>query len=107
MRILHCLPRDGAAALRMRWCSIARLENAEEAAAAELRFARLFNAAPIAIATVDREGTISTTNAAFVRLFGRAVDGVTARKVTLASLADADGAKRCARRSTRPSPGRA
>ena len=29
----------------------------------------------------------------FVRLFGRAVDGVPARKVTLASLADADGAE--------------
>jgi two-component system, cell cycle sensor histidine kinase and response regulator CckA len=66
---------------------------AEEAAAAELRFARLFNSAPIAIATVDREGIISTTNAAFVRLFGRAVDGVPARKVTLADLADADGAE--------------
>ena len=53
----------------------------EEAAAAELRFARLFNMAPIAIATIDRDGSISTTNAAFVRLFGSAVDGVPGRKV--------------------------
>ena len=56
---------------------------AEEAGAAELRFARLFNSAPIAIATVDREGAISATNAAFVRLFGRALDGAPAGKVSL------------------------
>ena len=80
----------------------------EEAGAAELRFARLFHSAPIAIATVDREGTISATNAAFMRLFGRAVDGVPGRKVTLASLVDADGQRALrARRSTRPSPVRA
>ena len=91
VRILHCLPRHGALAHAL---VLNRAPGSvEEAAAAELRFARLFNSAPIAIATVDREGTISTTNAAFVRLFGRAVDGVPARKVTLASLADADGAK--------------
>jgi two-component system, cell cycle sensor histidine kinase and response regulator CckA len=91
VRILHCLPRHGALAHAL---VLNRAPgSAEEAAAAELRFARLFNSAPIAIATVDREGTISTTNAAFVRLFGRAVDGVPARKVTLASLADADGAE--------------
>jgi len=91
VRILHCLPRHGALAHAL---VLNRApESAEEAAAAELRFARLFNSAPIAIATVDREGTISTTNAAFVRLFGRAVDGVPARSVTLASLADADGAE--------------
>ena len=91
VRILHCLPRHGALAHAL---VLNRAPgSAEEAAAAELRFARLFNSAPIAIATVDREGTISTTNAAFVRLFGRAVDGVPARKVTLASLAGADGAE--------------
>ena len=91
VRILHCLPRHGALAHAL---VLNRAPgSAEEAAAAELRFARLFNSAPIAIATVDREGAISTTNAAFVRLFGRAVDGVPARKVTLASLAQADGAE--------------
>jgi two-component system cell cycle sensor histidine kinase/response regulator CckA len=91
VRILHCLPRHGGLAHAL---VLNRAPGgAEEAASAELRFARLFNSAPIAIATVDREGVISTTNAAFVRLFGRAVDGVPARKVTLASLADADGAE--------------
>ena len=99
VRILHCLPRHGALAHAL---VLNRAPgSAEEAAAAELRFARLFNSAPIAIATVDREGTISATNAAFVRLFGRAVDGVPARKVTLASLADADGAESLAQGARR------
>jgi two-component system, cell cycle sensor histidine kinase and response regulator CckA len=94
VRILHCLPRYGGNGGLAHALVLNRAPGEpEEAAAAELRFARLFNSAPIAIATVDREGTISTTNAAFVRLFGRAVDGVPARKLTLASLADADGAE--------------
>ncbi|WP_372928296.1 cell cycle histidine kinase CckA [Methyloceanibacter sp.] len=42
----------------------------EEAGAGELRFARLFHSSPIAIATVDTTGTVSATNAAFVRMFG-------------------------------------
>jgi two-component system cell cycle sensor histidine kinase/response regulator CckA len=91
VRILHCLPRQGGLAHVL---VLNRAPGAaEEAAAAELRFARLFNSAPIAIATVDRDGAISTTNAAFVRLFGRSVDGVPGRKVTLADLAEADGAE--------------
>src|SRR6476661_6357585 len=94
VRILHGLPRYGGNGGLAHALVLNRAPGEpEEAAAAELRFARLFSSAPIAIATVDREGTISTTNAAFVRLFGRAVDGVPARKVTLASLADADGAQ--------------
>ena len=94
VRILHCLPRYGGNRGLAHALVLNRAPGEpEEAAAAELRFARLFNSAPIAIATVDREGTISTTNAAFARLFGRAIDGVPAGKVTLASLADADGAE--------------
>ncbi len=34
-----------------------------------MRFARFFNNTPLAIATVDREGHIERTNAAFARLF--------------------------------------
>ncbi len=45
-----------------------------EAGAAELRFARLFHSAPIAIATIDASGGISATNAAFARLFAAAAD---------------------------------
>jgi two-component system, cell cycle sensor histidine kinase and response regulator CckA len=46
----------------------------EEAGTAELRFARLFHSAPIAIATLDVEGAVSATNAAFARLFATAAD---------------------------------
>jgi two-component system, cell cycle sensor histidine kinase and response regulator CckA len=46
----------------------------QEAGAAELRFARLFHSAPIAIATLDAEGAVSATNAAFARLFATAAD---------------------------------
>ena len=93
VRILHRLPRYGGNGGLAHALVLNRAPGEpEEAGAAELRFARLFNSAPIAIATVDREGAISATNAAFVRLFGRAVDGVPARKVMLASLADEEGA---------------
>ena len=43
-------------------------EPAEEARAAEVRFARFFNSTPMAIATVDRDGVILRSNAAFARL---------------------------------------
>ncbi|MEJ8574296.1 cell cycle histidine kinase CckA [Microbaculum marinum] len=42
---------------------------AETLRAAEVRFARFFNNTPLAIATVDRDGRIERTNAAFARLF--------------------------------------
>ncbi|MCT8972616.1 cell cycle histidine kinase CckA [Microbaculum marinisediminis] len=42
---------------------------AETLRAAEVRFARFFNNTPLAIATVDRNGRIERTNAAFARLF--------------------------------------
>ena len=94
VRILHRLPPYGGNGGLAHALVLNRAPGeVEEAGAAELRFARLFNSAPIAIATVDREGAVSTTNAAFVQLFGRAVDGVPARKVSLASLADAEGGK--------------
>jgi two-component system, cell cycle sensor histidine kinase and response regulator CckA len=93
VRILHRLPRYGSNGGLTHALVLNRAPGEpEQAGAAELRFARLFNSAPIAIATVDREGTISGSNAAFKRLFGRAVDGVPVRKVSLASLADAEGA---------------
>jgi len=42
---------------------------------AEVRFARFFNNAPVAIATIDGEGRIGNSNASFVRLFGAAGEG--------------------------------
>ncbi len=43
-------------------------EPAEEARAAEVRFARFFNSTPMAIATVDNAGAVLRSNAAFARL---------------------------------------
>ena len=45
-------------------------EPAEDLRAAEVRFARLFNSTPMAIASVDTAGTIIRSNAAFARMFG-------------------------------------
>jgi two-component system cell cycle sensor histidine kinase/response regulator CckA len=84
VRILHRLPRGSHLA------HVLILNRgpgeAEEAGAAELRFARLFQAAPIAIATVDADGAVSATNAAFASMFG--VDADDSEKASLESLVE-------------------
>jgi two-component system, cell cycle sensor histidine kinase and response regulator CckA len=90
VRILHRLPRGGAHGGLAHALVLNRAPGeAEEANAAELRFARLFHSAPIAIATVDAKGEISATNAAFARLFGAEAEGD--RKVALESLVEPEG----------------
>jgi two-component system cell cycle sensor histidine kinase/response regulator CckA len=42
--------------------------------AAEVRFARFFHHTPVAIATIDRDGRVIRSNAAFARLFGNGGD---------------------------------
>ncbi|HAN64595.1 MAG TPA: hybrid sensor histidine kinase/response regulator [Rhizobiales bacterium] len=87
VRILHRLPRAGGSGALAHALVINRGPGeAEEAGAAELRFARLFHSAPIAIATIDAQGFISATNAAFLRLFSGAADE--GRKVSLESLVE-------------------
>jgi two-component system, cell cycle sensor histidine kinase and response regulator CckA len=87
VRVLHRLPRGGSGALAHALVLARGPGEAEEAGAAELRFARLFHSAPIAIATVDSQGFISANNAAFVRLFGdAAADG--SGKARLESLVE-------------------
>ena len=88
-RILHRLPRGGAAGRLAHALVLNRAPGElEEAGAAELRFARLFHAAPIAIATVERDGFVSATNAAFMRLFGASFEE--GRKMAFDSLVDVD-----------------
>ncbi|MGD9502545.1 MAG: PAS domain-containing protein, partial [Methyloceanibacter sp.] len=88
-RILHRLPRGGTAGRLAHALVLNRAPGElEEAGAAELRFARLFHAAPIAIATVDRDGFVSATNAAFLRLFAASAEE--GRKVAFDSLVDID-----------------
>jgi two-component system, cell cycle sensor histidine kinase and response regulator CckA len=87
VRILHRLPRAGGSGGLAHALVINRGPGeAEEAGAAELRFARLFHSAPIAIATINAQGAISATNAAFLRLFSAAADE--GRKVSLESLVE-------------------
>ncbi|HEX9753802.1 MAG TPA: PAS domain-containing protein [Methyloceanibacter sp.] len=89
VRILHRLPRSGTSGGLAHALVLTRGPGeAEEAGAAELRFARLFHSAPIAIATVDAAGFISATNSAFMRLFGAATED--GRQVSLESLVEPD-----------------
>jgi two-component system, cell cycle sensor histidine kinase and response regulator CckA len=48
-------------------------EPAEDLRAAEVRFARVFNSIPIAIAILDSDGRIARSNAAFARLMPKAL----------------------------------
>lgn len=50
-------------------------EPGEDLRAAEVRFARLYNQTPVAIATVGTDGTISDPNAAFARLLPETLRG--------------------------------
>ena len=59
------------------------------ARALEDRFARLFHAAPFAIATVDRQGAVVSANATFQRMCRNDSAGTRATKVTDLVLADA------------------
>jgi two-component system cell cycle sensor histidine kinase/response regulator CckA len=89
VRILHRLPRGGGNAGLAHALVLNRAPGeADEAGAGELRFARLFHSAPIAIATVDAKGTITATNAAFARLFGSAAEG--GSTVSLESVVEAE-----------------
>jgi two-component system, cell cycle sensor histidine kinase and response regulator CckA len=86
VRILHRLPRGSQTG----WAQALVLNRspgeAEAAGAAELRYTRLFQASPIAIATLDAEAMISATNAAFAQLFGAGSGENPARGVSLPSL---------------------
>jgi two-component system cell cycle sensor histidine kinase/response regulator CckA len=89
VRILHRLPRSGASGALAHALVLNRGPGeAEEAGAAELRFARLFHSAPIAIATVDKRGLVSATNSAFMRLFGAAAEE--GRELSLEDLVQPD-----------------
>ncbi len=63
-------------------------EPAEEARAAEVRFARFFNSTPMAIASVDRDGAILRSNAAFAKLLpGALQDAAGGRRLVANGIA--------------------
>ena len=63
-------------------------EPAEDLRAAEVRFARVFNSTPVAIAMIDKAGLISRSNGAFARLIPEALkaDGGVARSIYMGVL---------------------
>src|SRR5690606_22401440 len=64
-------------------------EERSDARAAELRFSRFFHNAPIAIATVDSDGRIGSSNAAFVNMF--AGDRIVVGETAIGDLVSQDG----------------
>ena len=79
VRLLHrvAFGADGASG-PSRTLVISRLpgeEPGEDLRAAEVRFARVFNATPVAIAITDGSGGISQSNAAFARMMPAALRG--------------------------------
>ncbi|XSG82821.1 MAG: cell cycle histidine kinase CckA [Methyloligella sp. ZOD6] len=70
VRILHRLPRGSHTGWAHALVLNRAAGEADEAASAELRFARLFQSSPIAIATISKDGAITASNAAFATLFG-------------------------------------
>ncbi|GAC1554401.1 MAG: PAS domain-containing protein [Beijerinckiaceae bacterium] len=67
-------------------------EPAEDLRAAEVRFARLFNSTPMAIASVDRKGHIVRSNAAFAKLIPQALKGGEGGRSIHAAIAERDRA---------------
>ncbi|MEM7398080.1 MAG: response regulator [Pseudomonadota bacterium] len=67
VRLLHRPPRGNQLAHVL--ILSRELGEPQEAGSAELRFTRIFQSSPFAIATVDGGGAVSGTNAAFSRLF--------------------------------------
>jgi two-component system cell cycle sensor histidine kinase/response regulator CckA len=65
-------------------------EPAEDLRAAEVRFARLFNSTPMAIAALDRSGHIVRSNAAFAKLIPQALKGGGGGRSIYAAVAERD-----------------
>jgi two-component system cell cycle sensor histidine kinase/response regulator CckA len=66
-------------------------EPGEDLRAAEVRFARMFNATPMAIAIVDKAGLIKRSNAAFAKLMPEALKSADTRSI-YAGVLDSDRA---------------
>jgi two-component system cell cycle sensor histidine kinase/response regulator CckA len=89
VRILHRgLPPEGGSRLS-HMLVLNRSMGADvggDARAAEVRFSRFFHNAPIAITTVDADGRIGSTNAAFARMFAGPGDRIVEGQTAIADL---------------------
>ena len=124
VRLFHkvAFGADGApGASRTLVLNRARDDGTDPQRAAEVRFMRFFHNTPMAIATVDKAGSIARTNALFARLFHSCCSRATASdgRSILAVVAERDrgcarsrdrqggaAGRATSRRSTRRSPGR-
>jgi two-component system cell cycle sensor histidine kinase/response regulator CckA len=73
VRLLHRVPTAADGTVGASRTLVLDMRHGEDAGAgtmAEMRFDRFFNNTPMAIASIDRNGTIGLTNARFVMLFG-------------------------------------
>ena len=95
VRLFHkvAFGADGAAgASRTLVLNRARGEAADPQRAGEVRFMRFFQSTPMAIATVDKAGKISRTNALFARLFQTVLKEVSDGHSILAVVSERDRA---------------
>ena len=89
VRLLHQTIADGELGHQSRTLVLNRspgAESAEDLRAAEVRFARFFHSAPIAIATIDKEGGVGSSNAAFARMFVKSISGEHDDSIDIVSL---------------------
>ena len=97
VRLLHRVPVSGDGTPGASRTLVLDMRHGDDAGAgqmAEMRFNRFFNNTPVAIASVDRNGTIGLTNARFVMLFGTSgseADGEKTRLVDVIKESDRAG----------------
>ncbi len=94
VRVLHRLAfgNDGMAG-PSRTLVISRApgeEPSENLRAAEVRFARVFNATPVAIAITDASGVIAQSNASFAKMMPLALKADGARRTIFGGIAESD-----------------
>ena len=80
-------------------------ESQEALRAAEVRFARFYHSAPIAIATVDKNGLAGSTNAAFARMFAKNIKEASGDKTDIVSLVTEENREEVLRALQRASTG--
>ncbi len=78
---------------------------ADDLRAAEVRFARFYQSAPIAIATIDEKGMVGSTNVAFARMFAKTLAGGDSSGIELVSLVEEDNREEVALAFERASAG--
>lgn len=91
VRLLHQALSDGEEGYKSRTLVLNRTpgaDSSDDLRAAEVRFARFFHSAPIAIATIDKKGLVGSTNAAFARMFAKGIVGYEDTGIDIVSLVE-------------------